>query len=241
MPATLSDPEVRPASGLAESLGRSLRHELGDFLQKVYASVAILETRIPPDWQTEREVLSRLRQRAEACRDLLDEIQDLLCPVTLDYESVDMARLASDLTEAARRRFPHLRLIVQADQPAPINADSKRIAQLGASLLSNACEAARSCVTFTTVVDPLSGNVHWSITDDGAGIRPESTASLFRPFFSTRPGHVGLGLALAQKLVLLHGGRISLVNQPDGGCRCQVWLPADVGITPVSTEGETAT
>ena len=241
MPATLSDPEVRPASGLAESLGRSLRHELGDFLQKVYASVAILETRIPPDWQTEREVLSRLRQRAEACRDLLDEIQDLLCPVTLNYESVDMARLASDLTEAARRRFPHLRLIVQADQPAPINADSKRIAQLGASLLSNACEAARSCVTFTTVVDPLSGNVHWSITDDGAGIRPESTASLFRPFFSTRPGHVGLGLALAQKLVLLHGGRMSLANQPDGGCCCQVWLPSGATNSPILPNGDTAT
>jgi signal transduction histidine kinase len=241
MSVTFSNPEVRPAAGLAESLGRSLRHELGDFLQKVYATVAILETRIPADWRTEREVLSRLRERAEACRDLLDEIQDFLCPVTLDYESVDLARLASELTEAARGRFPHVRLTAQADRPAPIRADPSRMTRVGESLFSNACEAARSQVTFATVTDPLSGNVHWRITDDGPGIRPESAASLFRPFFSTRPGHLGLGLALAQKLVLLHGGRITLANQPDGGCCCQVWLPAGAANSPILPEGDTAT
>jgi signal transduction histidine kinase len=241
MSSALSDPEVRPVASLAEALGRSLRHELGDFLQKVYASVAILETRIPQEWRTEREVLSRLRQRAEACRDLLDKIQDFLCPVTLNYESVDMTGLASELTEAARRRFPDLRLTAPANQPAPIRADPNRMAQVGESLLFNACEAARSRVTFTTAVDPLSGNVHWSITDDGAGIPAESMASLFRPFFSTRPGHLGLGLPLAQKLVLLHGGRINLTNQPDGGCCCQVWLPAGAANSPILPQGDTAT
>src|SRR5262245_11783486 len=63
VPGTVPSSEVRPSVNLAQSLGRSLRHELGDFLQKVYASVAILEARLPANWQIEREVLSRLRQR----------------------------------------------------------------------------------------------------------------------------------------------------------------------------------
>ena len=241
MSATISDREVRAVPGLAELLGRSLRHELGDFLQKVYASVAILEARLPLEWRTEREVLTRLRERAESCRQLLDEIQDFLCPLTLNRQTVDLAGLASQLTEAARRCYPHLQLTAQSDQPVMVSADPDRMAQVGKSLLANACQAARRHVTFETSVDPLSGNIQWCIRDDGPGISPEVSARLFRPFFSTRSGHAGLGLALAQKLVLLHGGRISLVNQPDGGCRCQVWLPADVGITPVSMEGETAT
>ena len=56
MPATVANNEARQVTGLAEALGRSLRHELGDFLQKVYATVAILETRLPSEWRTEREI-----------------------------------------------------------------------------------------------------------------------------------------------------------------------------------------
>jgi two-component system sensor kinase FixL len=238
---TVSSNEVRPVAGLAESLGRSLRHELGDFLQKVYASVAILETRLPLEWRTEREVLSRLRERAEGCRQLLDEIQDFLCPLTLDRQSVDMAGLANQLVTDAHRRYPHLRLRAQAEGPAWSAADPIRIAQVGEILLANACQAAQQEVTFETTVEPLSGNVQWCIQDDGPGISAEVSSRLFRPFFSTRPGRVGLGLALAQKLVLLHDGRISLTNQPDGGCRCQLWLPASSGTASVLPDGETAT
>jgi signal transduction histidine kinase len=214
---------------------------LGDFLQKVYASVAILENRIPQDWRTEREVLSRLRERAETCRKLLDNVQDFLCPLTLNPQPVDLATLAAGLIEAFCRRFPHLRLTAQTDQAAWIKADPDRMAQVGESLLANACEAARSQVTFATNADPLSGNVNWSISDDGPGISPERIPQLFRPFCSARPGHVGLGLALAQKLVLLHGGRINVVNLPQGGCRSEVWIPADTAKGSLSANGDTAT
>jgi signal transduction histidine kinase len=237
--ATISDREVRPASGLGESLGRSLRHELGDFLQKVYASVAILEARLPLEWRTEREVLNRLRDRAEACRELLDEIQDFLCPLTLNRQQVDLAALAAQLTEAACPRYPHLQLRVQAEEPTIVSADPERMAQVGDRLLANACQAARGQVAFETKTD--SGDVQWCIRDDGPGISSEVSARLFRPFCSTRPGHVGLGLALAQKLVLLHGGRINIANDPDGGCRCQVWLPRGGNLNSALPEGETAT
>jgi signal transduction histidine kinase len=202
---------------------------LGDFLQKVYASVAILENRLPPDWRTEREVLTRLHERTEACRKLLDNVQDFLCPVTLSPQPVDLAMLAGQLMEDFRPRFPHLRLTAQADQAVWISVDPDRVVQIGEILLTNACDAARSLVTFTTSNDPVSANVHWSISDDGPGISPELTAKLFRPFCGTRPGHMGLGLALAQKLVLLHGGSISVANQSQGGCRSEVWIPSSPG------------
>jgi two-component system sensor histidine kinase HydH len=239
--ATVSDNEARPVASLGESLGRSLRHELGDFLQKVYATVAILETRLPSEWRTERDVLTRLRERAEDCRRLLDEIQDFLCPVTLDRQSVDAAEVASQLVKDAQKQYPHLQLSTHAERPTWVAADPVRIGQVGEILLINACQAARHEVTFETIRDPLSGNVEWCIQDDGPGIPAEVDSRLFRPFFSTRPGHVGLGLALAQKLVLLHGGHISLANQAGGGCRCQVRLPASPGKVSTLLDGETAT
>lgn len=55
---------------------RMLRHEMGDFLQQVYACVAILKERLPEDWTQERAMILRLRTGAERCKNLLDAIQN---------------------------------------------------------------------------------------------------------------------------------------------------------------------
>jgi two-component system sensor kinase FixL len=239
---TVSDPETRPPAPLAQSLGRSLRHELGDFLQKVYASVAILEARLPATWQIEREVLSRLRQRAEGCRVFLDTVQDYLCPLTLNARTVDLAEVAQQLSQDAGQKFPGIQIQSESVQPVWITADPERINQVGEALLTNACEAARSQVTFATTADSAGGTVQWVIDDDGPGLSSDSSASLFRPFSSTRPGHAGLGLVLVQKLVMMHGGRITLTNRPDGGCSARVSLPmGGVPVPAYSPEAETAT
>jgi signal transduction histidine kinase len=50
---------------------------------------------------------------------------------------------------------------------------------------------------------------------------------VFHPFVTGRAGGVGLGLALAQRIVLLHGGRIRLEDRPGGGTRALVAFPGD--------------
>jgi len=237
---TISKSEVTSAPNLAQSLGRTLRHELGDFLQKVYASVAILEARLPANWQIERDILGRLRQRAEACRDFLDAVQDYLCPVTLDLHVVDLAQVANHVTEKVRQRFPAIPINAKLTQPVWVTADQERVSQIGEALVTNACEAARSEVSIALCSD--EGAVEWQVLDDGPGLSDEATSSLFRPFSSTRPGHVGLGLVLAQKLVMMHGGRLRLENRPEGGCAAVVSLPVD-GVSPAncSADAETAT
>ena len=54
----------------------------------------------------------------------------------------------------------------------------------------------------------------------------EVAAHLFEPFAAGRPGGVGLGLALAYRIVALHGGRLRLEPRPEGGTRAAVFLPA---------------
>ena len=63
------------------------------------------------------------------------------------------------------------------------------------------------------------------VADHGPGVPADLTSRLFSPFFTTRAGHAGLGLALARKVVLLHGGRITADNLPEGGFRATVILP----------------
>jgi signal transduction histidine kinase len=239
---TISKSEVISAPNLAQSLGRTLRHELGDFLQKVYASVAILEARLPANWQIERDVLGRLRQRAEICREFLDGVQDYLCPVTLDLGIMDLAEVATHVTEKAQQRFPGIQINMELTQPVWVRADQERLSQIGDALVTNACEAARREVSIALRPVEGAGTAEWLILDDGLGLSAEVTSSLFRPFSSTRPGHVGLGLVLAQKLVMMHGGRLRLENRPEGGCSAVVSLPVN-GVPPAtcSADAETAT
>src|SRR5271167_293400 len=88
----MGEGRARPQS-VPEAIVRTLRHEVGDLLQTVYAAVAILKERLPADCQTERRILTDMRARAESCRDLLDTLHDLVCPLTLSVDEVDLGEL----------------------------------------------------------------------------------------------------------------------------------------------------
>jgi signal transduction histidine kinase len=216
-----------PPRTLPEALVRTLRHELGDFLQKVYATVAILKTRLPAASEMEQGLLTRLRARAEACKDVLDAAHDFVCPVVLEFEAVDLAELAGRLTAAAQQHHPQLAITAEAPGPVVVMADPRRTTQVGEALLANACEAARSRVTSRLVAHPDQGTVTWTIADDGPGVAPELADKLLSPFFTTKAGHAGLGLALARKLVELHGGEFTAGNQADGGFRVSAVFPVE--------------
>ena len=70
-----------------------------------------------------------------------------------------------------------------------------------------------------------------SIRDHGPGVPEQELANIFRPFYRvtearTRDtGGVGLGLAITERVVLLHGARIRAMNEPDGGLRVEMIFP----------------
>ena len=208
-----------------EAMVRAIRHEVGDLLQKVYASVAILRDRIPAEKELERGVLTRLWSRAETCKRVLDTAHDYICPVTLDIQPVDLALVTSALAANARERHPQLEIAPESSGLAVINADLKRVSQVGELLLANACEMGETRVRMKVTAFPERKEVEWEVSDDGPGMDYNLTGQLFTPFFTTRSGHTGLGLALARKLVQMHGGRITAGNAPGKGFQARVIFP----------------
>src|SRR2546429_454127 len=96
-PASQPSPEV---------LVRAVRHELGNLLQKLYATVAIVQARLPAEWETERRNLAELKERARDSKRWLDTMHDLVCPLEVAAESVDLAELAAGRVSAAQTCFP---------------------------------------------------------------------------------------------------------------------------------------
>ena len=173
-----------------------LRARNGRFLAKVYATVAILHGRLPPEWQQERDLLLRMCLVGRICKELLDAMQDFLCPIHLTLEPVDLAVLTTELVRDAQDRWPALEMHAEGTGPAIVLGDFERIAHVGKMLLTNACEAAHRRVALRTVSVPETRIVEWTIRDDGPGVTSEHKMLLFTPFFSTRPGHGGLGWQL---------------------------------------------
>jgi signal transduction histidine kinase len=63
------------------------------------------------------------------------------------------------------------------------------------------------------------------VSDNGPGIQPERLASIFDPYFTTKPEGTGLGLWITQQIVTAHGGGITARNAPTGGAVLTMRLP----------------
>lgn len=75
-----------------------------------------------------------------------------------------------------------------------------------------------------------------SVTDLGRGMDEVTRERMFEPFFSTRVGGNGLGLATVREIVLQHGGALQVRSAPDAGTQFDIWLPCASAIEMIPTE-----
>jgi signal transduction histidine kinase len=70
-----------------------------------------------------------------------------------------------------------------------------------------------------------NGSVEVAVSDNGTGIAPADQPKLFQPFFTTKPHGLGLGLSICSKILISHGGKLSLVSKEEGGALASFMLP----------------
>jgi signal transduction histidine kinase len=114
-----------------------------------------------------------------------------------------------------------------AEALPPVSADEGQLRQALLNLLRNAADAMTGGGELTvTTRRGDDGAVEVSVQDSGPGIADEHLPKIFEPFFSTKDGGTGLGLALTQQIVAEHGGRIVVESRPGAGTTFTLRLPA---------------
>lgn len=154
-------------------------------------------------------------------RDTLPEVEPMAVEPAL-RETIDL--LADDIA----RLGVEVALDVPAGLPIAL-ADRARFEQVILQLMRNALQALESverahrrvAISARAVDDGLEVLV----TDSGRGIAPASSAMLFRPFFTTKPGALGLGLVIARSIVHSIGGGLRVEPAPGGGTTARFTIP----------------
>lgn len=223
--ASNEESERTPPAELVEMVVRTLRHEVGDLLQSVYSAVAILQERLPRGQNLERTILGDLRVRAETCKNELDATHDLICPVNLNFDWLELSELASGLAASFSLRSPGLQIACDAPHPVKVWGDAPKLSQAATLLMMSLCQAARSKLMIRVALGEPDGGAEWSFTHDGPPANAEQLSWLTAPFSTTRHARFGLGLALAQRVVDMHGGRITTGATGEGAFQIALFLP----------------
>jgi two-component system, NtrC family, sensor histidine kinase HydH len=152
----------------------------------------------------------------------------------VDINSVLGEALATYAPDLRRQRIA-TRLEL-ADELPPVRGEAALLGQLVGSLIANASEAMRvdrdrgAVETEKKLIvrsrpDP-AGGVIVEVIDNGPGISPDSAGRLFKPFYTTKPTGLGLGLPLVRRVVLRLGGAIELKSEPGAGTAVRLHLCA---------------
>jgi signal transduction histidine kinase len=216
---------------LAELAG-SFIHEIKNHLSTLKLNLQLLaEDFEDPQTQRERRALDRIQRLEGECQRLEDASNDFLRFARVKEPELRPTQLAEVVDElidffgpTARAHGIAIKSYVPPDLPAvPLDRDMFRLALL--NLLLNAQQALPQGGEITLLAESEPPAVRLCVIDTGKGMAPEVLAKAFRPFYSTREGGTGLGLATTRKIVEAHGGSISVESEVGRGTKFTLRLP----------------
>ncbi|HET6281218.1 MAG TPA: HAMP domain-containing sensor histidine kinase [Polyangia bacterium] len=192
-----------------------------------------------------RNPLAALKGHAQL---LAEKVQDAGLKTRVDRvvtEAVRLEQLTNDLLDFARSGTIHVapvepsELLVRAvaaaatdriavtsrSAPPTWRLDAARIEQVLFNLLDNALAVTPAALMVDAQVTREGDALVYSFRDRGPGVPEAERTRVFEPFHTTKLRGTGLGLAVAKRIVQLHGGRIDVVDALGGGAVFRVYIP----------------
>ncbi|MEP6808877.1 MAG: response regulator [Chthoniobacterales bacterium] len=233
--------EERLTTSKLESLGTlagGIAHDLNNILTVISGNIGLAQVEAPSDRRNLIASLSKAGQAAQHAAHLSSQLltfskggaplKKVASLVEILEQSAEFSLYGSNL----RAEFDFARDLRKAE------VDVGQIEQVVNALMLNAREAmphggsvwicARNFEVQenSSVALPPGRYLRVTITDRGAGIADEVLSKIFDPYFTTKPGASGLGLAISYSIVKRHGGVLQLENTSTEGSTFGFYLPA---------------
>ena len=230
--------ELQAANQLKDEFLATLSHELRTPLNAILGYSRMLRSGILKEDRRE-QALETLERNASSLTQMVEDVLDVsriaAGKIRLHVQPVDLATVLRDalatITPAADAKGVRLEPILEP-HIGPVSGDPDRLQQVIWNLLSNAVKFTARGGRVQLRLQRVNSHVEVTVSDTGIGIREDFLPHLFERFrqgdsTTTRMhGGLGLGLAIAHRIVELHGGRIEAFSPGEGkGSTFRVKLP----------------
>ncbi|HUF22972.1 MAG TPA: ATP-binding protein [Vicinamibacterales bacterium] len=231
--------ELEDQLRLKDSLARlgeltaGLAHEFRNGLATIHGYARLMNAeKLPPE---HRAYVESLRAETDSLTEIVANFLAFARPASQTLLPIALAPIvARAVEESAPDARRHGGTVDASGDFAEVDGDDVMLRQALSNLLRNAVEACAEARTAPLVrvhgaVDRAAGLQRLAVSDNGPGVAAAVGDKVFQPFFTTRGRGTGLGLALVQKIIVSHNGRVTLGASPDGGAEFTIVLPLAAG------------
>jgi signal transduction histidine kinase len=221
-------------------LAAEIAHEVGTPLAVIGGRARSLEKKAGDAGEVARNA-DIIAAQATRISKIIERLLDFARRRSPPYAELDLDRVVAEAVEFLELQMERSRVTLEHESsalPATVLGDADAIQQVCLNLLVNAIQAmpkgGRLRVS-TRVVTRRKGELEAAapaayacleVSDTGVGVAPEVRDKMFEPFYSTKDGGTGLGLAVSHGIIKDHDGWIEVVRRPEGGTTFLVFLPA---------------
>jgi signal transduction histidine kinase len=209
---------VQAASRAKDEFLAMLGHELRNPLAPILTAVEVIRGKKVPGVERERDIIERQASHlVKLVDDLLDVSRVVAGKIELKKRRVELAQVISSAIEMATPLLEKRRHELKVEVPSfglDVFADSTRLAQVVANMLTNAARYTEPGGSIRIHATSGAGAAVLRVEDNGIGISAEQLPHLFERFFQGQRtpdrahGGLGIGLALVESLIQLHGGTV---------------------------------
>ncbi|MEW7982463.1 MAG: hypothetical protein G8D58_05440 [gamma proteobacterium symbiont of Phacoides pectinatus] len=222
--------EIYQRASLTETAAQ-LVHDLRNPLAALRANVKALL--VSP--QETQQIVAELDQDIVTLNDKLSAFLNLTRQRDEAVAPVGVAELIGDAVRLAEPALVKQGLTVETDIAPDLPRPDWQAASMRDALLNlilNAGQSGQREGSIRITAQAKEGELEIAVEDQGRGISREQMPRLFDAFYTTREDGNGLGLAIVQRIVAHHQGRVRAGNRPDGGARIVLTLPLQRKETP---------
>jgi two-component system sensor kinase FixL len=212
-----------------------IAHESRNALQRIQSCTEMLEFEIESN-ERAMQLVRRLQGAQDSLLHLFDEVRNYAAPIQLEHSTVRLEstwREAWNTLENARRGRDAVIVESTDGVETETTADRYRLLQVFRNLMENSLAACSDPVEIHIGCRPAQvggrSGIAIRLRDNGPGLSPEAKRSVFEPYFTTKTKGTGLGMAIAKRIIEIHGGKLELGEDKGPGAEFIITLPKGFG------------
>jgi signal transduction histidine kinase len=196
----------------------TLAHEIRNPLNLINLTADHLSHSYRPDDAKQREayesMIASLKAEVRHLNTMVQEFMTIGKPIRIKKTLFPFDDMLSQVKLLIKQQLvaKQLSIIFDASRPLQLYADQEQLRLVFLNLLLNAIDASPSGAAIAIDVQKEARGTLITIVDHGHGIDPAFIGKIFEPYFSKRPDGMGLGLAMARRIIEAHNGTITAKN-----------------------------